>query len=155
MREPGWDRGAYEAYGGYDAPPGAPRHDAPPGAPQSSEAGRRLDPTYAARPSPPIAPPGRPPGYAPAPPPPPMPGRPVARHGPLGRRAAAAPRRGRASRSRPRAAYVTGVPVDMRGDRLRRAFECTGLLFEWSPCPYGIQKEALDPPSWSSGTPNP
>ena len=75
MREPGWDRGAYEAYGGYDAPPGAPRYDAPPSAPQSSDAGRRLDPTYAARPSPPIAPPGRPPGYAPAPPPPPpMPG---------------------------------------------------------------------------------
>ena len=130
MREPGWDRSAYEAYGSYDTPPGAP---------QSSEACRRLDPNYAARP-PPVAPPGRPPGYAPAPPPPPHAGRgPLAGHGPLGRRAPAAP-------ARPRdpqpawAAYVTGVPVDMRGDRLRRAFEAYGPVVRVEPLPIRYPK---------------
>ena len=141
MREPGWDRGAYEAYGGYDAPPGAPRYDAPPGAPQSSEAGRRLDPTYAARPSPPIAPPGRPPGYAPAPPPPPpMPGAGLWPDMGLWGGALQPPP------ARPRepqpawAAYVTGVPVDMRGDRLRRAFEAYGPVVRVEPLPIRYPK---------------
>ena len=64
---------------------------------------------------------------------------PLAGHGSLGRRAAAAP-------ARPRdpqpawAAYVTGVPVDMRGDRLRRAFEAYGPVVRVEPLPIRYPK---------------
>ena len=132
MREPGWDRSSYEAYGGFQ--------ETPPGAPQSSEAVRRLDPNYAARP-PPVAPPGRPPGYAPAPPPPPpMPGAGLWPDMGLWGGALQPPP------ARPRdpqpawAAYVTGVPVDMRGDRLRRAFEAYGPVVRVEPLPIRYPK---------------
>ena len=130
MREPGWDRSSDEAYGSYDTPPGAP---------QSGEACRRLDPNYAARP-PPVAPPGRPPGYAPAPPPPPMPGAGLWPDMGLWGGALQPPP------ARPRdpqpawAAYVTGVPVDMRGDRLRRAFEAYGPVVRVEPLPIRYPK---------------
>ena len=38
------------------------------------------------------------------------------------------------------AAYVTGVPVDMRGDRLRRAFEAYGPVVRVEPLPIRYPK---------------
>ena len=130
MREPGWDRSSYEAYGSYDTPPGAP---------QSGEACRRLDPNYAARP-PPVAPPGRPPGYAPAPPPPPCRARASGPTWVFGAARSSRPRRGHADPQPAWAAYVTGVPVDMRGDRLRRAFEAYGPVVRVEPLPIRYPK---------------